>query len=337
MPVLSVRSLTQELQPRECAGDPIVVGLVNNMPDAALRTTERQFHELLSTASNGLAVCLRLFSLPELARTPSGRSHVAQFHEDISELWTSHLDGLIVTGTEPRAPALASEPYWGTLTKLVEWAEDRTISTVWSCLAAHAAVLHVDGVARRALPAKLTGVFDCMKSADHTIVAGLPSRWRLPHSRYNELPQEGLVAKGYRVLATSRAAGADMFIKQRESLFVFFQGHPEYDPGALLREYRRDIGRFLAGERDSYPAMPEGYLDQNSAAAFIDFRQRALRYREVGLLSSFPATEAQGKLLHVWREPAIRIYANWLTYLAEHRARGRHPTASHVPRERVAI
>ena len=28
-----------------------------------------------------------------------------------------------------------------------------------------------------------------------------------------------------------------MFVKQRQSLFVFLQGHPEYDANSLLLEY----------------------------------------------------------------------------------------------------
>jgi homoserine O-succinyltransferase len=310
------------------ADGPIVIGLVNNMPDAALLTTERQFRELLSAASHNLAVCLRLFSLPELPRADAGRAHIGECYEDISELWASHLDGLIVTGTEPRALALEDEPYWSTLTKLVDWAEHHAISTVWSCLAAHAAVLHIDGVGRRALCEKLSGVFDCMKATDHTILAGAQSRWRIPHSRYNDLPEEALVSSGYCILSRMLGRGADMFVKQRKSLFLFVQGHPEYDPGALLREYRRDVRRFLVSERDSYPEMPCGYLDEDATVALAAFRQRALAKRGVDLLSSFPVI-AEGSLSHAWLAPAARIYANWLSYLVEQRSRSLDSTKSH--------
>jgi homoserine O-succinyltransferase len=51
----------------------------------------------------------------------------------------------------------------------------------------------------------------------------------MPHSRWNEIPEEALLACGYRVLTRSEDAGVDAFVKQRNSLFVFFQGHPEYD------------------------------------------------------------------------------------------------------------
>src|SRR5580698_2080303 len=183
--------------------EPIVIGLVNNMPDAALRTTERQFQNLLSDAADNRLICIRYFSLPELPRGEAARSHINDHYEDLSELWASRIDGLIVTGTEPRAPALKDEPYWATLTKLIDWAEDHTVSTIWSCLAAHAAVLHLDGIERQRLSNKLSGVFDCFKATNHRIAAGSPAQWSVPHSRYNDLPEEMLGARGYHVLSRS--------------------------------------------------------------------------------------------------------------------------------------
>lgn len=320
------RSLLPSSQQAGSLGtDPIVIGFVNNMPDAALRTTERQFRELLTAASWNLAVRLRFFSLPDLPRSEAGRLHVSQNYEDIGEFWSTHLDGLIVTGNEPRASVLSDEPYWGSLARLVDWADDHTCSSIWSCLAAHAAVLHTDGINRRLRSQKLSGVFECGKVTDHALLAGIPSRWRVPHSRHNELPEEELIAKGYRILSRSAEAGADIFIKHKNSLAIFIQGHPEYDPEALLREYRRDIGRFLSGERDSYPPMPRGYFDAAMAAALAGFRDDALRNRNIDLLSKFPVVHGEGRLDHPWRAMAVRMYANWLSYLAELKFRGLCP------------
>jgi len=324
MPVSSVGPVLRDQQCHDCNAEPIVIGLVNNMPDTALRTTERQFRELIAAASNNVEVRLRLFSLPQLPRSHAARSYLDPHYEDISELWTGQFDGMIVTGTEPRAPSLTDEPYWRTLAKLVDWAEDHTISTIWSCLAAHAAVLQRDGLVRHAVGEKLFGVFDCVKAADHAIVLDAPPRWRVPHSRYNGLPKEGLVSRGYQILSWSAEAGVDMFVAQRKSLFIFLQGHPEYDPGALFREYRRDIRRFLIGQRDNYPVMPRGYFDAETAAVFSAFQERAVRNQEIDLLSGFPdVTEA--KLPHSWRRLAMRIYANWLSYLIEQRSRKHRP------------
>jgi homoserine O-succinyltransferase/O-acetyltransferase len=309
-------------------GEPIVVGLVNNMPDAALRSTERQFFTLLAAATGKRAVKMRIFSLAGLSRSESGRQHVREHHEDIEMLWETNLDGLIVTGTEPRCSELAHEPYWRELTKLVDWAARHTASTIWSCLAAHAAVKCLDGIERRALAAKLSGVFECSKIDDHPLVATRAARWCTPHSRSNELREEDLVSRGYTVLARSSAAGSDTFAKHIDgSLFLFLQGHPEYEGDTLLREYRRDIGRFLAGEADSYPALPTGYLDDKAAGALLRFRELALCKPDSSLLSRFPVLLVQQNLLQPWRNSAVCLYANWLSYLTERKSTHRRLTA----------
>jgi len=312
----------------------IVIGLVNNMPDAALRTTERQFRELLAAASQNRSVSLRFFSLPELPRSEAGRAHILEYYEDISRLWESKLDGLIVTGNEPRAPLLSDEPYWGALARLIDWTQTQRVPTVWSCLGAHAAVLHLDGITRVGLGEKLSGVFTCMKTQNHPMVEGVASRWRMPHSRYNGLPEEALLAHGYRIISRSPETGADTFIKEGKSLSIFFQGHPEYDRGALLREYRRDVGRFLAGERDAYPEMPRDYFDSDSATTFMEFRDQAWKRRDPELLQNFPAAQAEAKLVHAWREAAAGIYANWLSFCRNGRLTGTITRSQLIARRR---
>jgi homoserine O-succinyltransferase len=299
---------------------PIVIGLVNNMPDAALRATERQFSELIAAAAGNRSVVLRLYALPEVPRSDAARAHICEHYEDVDALRERPVDGLIVTGSEPRSRNLSDEPYWASLTKLVDWAEENTTSTIWSCLAAHAAVLHLDDIERQAFEEKLSGVFDCAKAARHAMMNGTPALWRVPHSRYNDLSRETLLARGYRILSQSREAGVDMFFKQRNSLFVFFQGHPEYGSADLLREYRRDVIRFLNGERKDYPGMPRNYFDVEIASELTAFRCRAEANRTIDMLASFPMEKAGETLAHSWRSPAVRIYENWLAYLADRTA-----------------
>src|SRR5258705_10223021 len=86
--------------------DSLEVGLINNMPDTALRATERQFVSLLDSAANGLAVRLRLFTLPAVPRSSWAQAHVESFYSSLDDLWASDVDALIVTGTEPRASNL---------------------------------------------------------------------------------------------------------------------------------------------------------------------------------------------------------------------------------------
>jgi homoserine O-succinyltransferase len=110
-----------------------------------------------------------------------------------------------------------------------------------------------------------------------------------------------------------------MFIRQGKSLFVYLQGHPEYDPDSLLREYHRDVSRFLRREREAYPQMPSGYFDDAAATALVAFRERALLERHIDLLADFPAVDVQGRSARAWRPQALRLYANWLALLAQSR------------------
>lgn len=315
---MSPLSLDRFLRRPASAGGPLTIGLVNNMPDAALKTTERQFREVLGSAADEGAVRLRVFSFPELPRSPDGRRYVAEHHEPIEALWGSALDGLIVTGAAPVAARIEDEPCWPTLTRLVAWAERNTQSTIFSCLAAHAAVRHIDGIERRRLAAKLSGVFACERAAHDPLLALAPARWTTPHSRCNELPERALRSHGYRILSRSPRAGADVFTKRCGSLFVFLQGHPEYDAGALGREYRRDVVQFLAGKRRDYPEMPVDYFPEDVARALDDFRAAALRQPGDALFERFPALPAMAA---PWHGAAVGVFAGWLAQLEARRSR----------------
>jgi homoserine O-succinyltransferase/O-acetyltransferase len=295
------------------------IGLINNMPDSALQATERQFLSLLEAAAPGMTLRLTPYVLPEVPRGDAGRCHVNSY-VGISELWNSSPDGLIVTGMEPCAVNLVEEPYWPSFTRLMEWAEENTASSIWSCLAAHAAALHSDGIGRFRLNAKRSGIFDCARASDHHLTSGMPDHFPMPHSRWNDLPEEALTGSGYCLLSRS-AAGVDSFAKQRKSLFVFFQGHPEYEADTLLLEYRRDVKRFLKGESDVYPTMPQSYFDLRTAAAWASLQERALSGGREELIPELPAPPAPGVLANAWRSDAVQLYRNWLLYMSERKYR----------------
>jgi homoserine O-succinyltransferase/O-acetyltransferase len=297
-----------------------LIALVNNMPDAALHSTERQFRELLASATEDYPIEVRVFSLPGIPRSEIGRRYVDEYHESIDLLWDLRVDGLIVTGTEPRAPILTDEPYWSALENLVDWADRNTSAAIWSCLAAHGAVQHLDGIGRHALSTKRTGVFVTVKVGEHPLLAGGPANWQTPHSRQNDISKTDLISSGYQILSLCPDAGIDMFSKRRRSLFLFMQGHPEYDPPTLFREYRRDVRRFLTGERGDYPEMPFGYFASRAVEELLAFRERGLHERDPALLALFPSQVAQAGLRHPWRSAAMRVYTNWLLYLRQQRA-----------------
>lgn len=292
------------------------IGVINNMPDAALQSTERQFLRLLHAAADHVNVRVRFYAMAEVPRSDWGRRHTRTFYSPVEELWDSRLDGLIVTGTEPRASNLTEEPYWSTFSRVLNWAEENTLSTVWSCLAAHAAVLELDGIGRHRLADKRFGVYECERCSDQVMTAGVSSRVVMPHSRWNDLREADLVKCGYTILTRADGAGVDAFMREGKSLFLFFQGHPEYDANALLLEYRRDVGRYLRGERETYPGMPQGYFNADAEQVLAVIREQALRERREDLLADFPTGLLERTLGSPWRSDAVRLYGNWLEQLS---------------------
>ena len=301
------------------------IALINNMPDAALEDTELQFFDLLDDASGNLPIYLKLYSLTGVPRTDRGQRHLNSFYYSLDELWQNQFDGVIITGTEPRQPDLRDEPYWRVLADVFDWAERNTVSTILSCLAAHASVLHSDGIRRHRLPDKQFGVFDFSKASSHPLIAGIVEPVRFPHSRWNEVQADELTASGYTVLTQSDEGGVDIFVKERKgSLFVHFQGHPEYGTETLLKEYRRDIRRFLKKERETYPTMPKGYFESAGESVAAGFQEAVTSIssadRREELMEGFPDSALAGVLKKKWQSCATTAYRNWLDYVISNKS-----------------
>ena len=312
------------VRPRSDVGDVdprgLDIVLVNNMADQAFDATERQFLRLLDAAAEDRLVRVALYARANVPRDDWSIRHPIAGDLAFGDVCSRRPDGLIVTGAEPRPPDLHDEPCWPMLAGLVDWAEHNAVPAIWSCLAAHAAVHRLDGIGRRTLDDKCFGVFDCQRVAEHALTQGVEWPMRVPHSRWNDVPEQALVAAGYEVLTRSPEAGVDAFVRPGQSLFVFFQGHPEYQPLTLLREYRRDVGRFLKGERATYPALPVAYFDDATTRRLLAFRGRAVADRRAALIVEFPLVPAASRWTDAWHTSASRIYRNWLSVLAERKA-----------------
>ena len=286
------------------------IALVNNMPDAAFVATERQFIRLATGASD-LQLDIQLFHIPAVPRAGDARAQLAERYRSIHEMFDLEFDGLIVTGNEPRAARLDEEPYWHDMMQVVGWAMGNTVASLWSCLAAHAAVLHLDGIERHRLPRKTSGVLDCTVADPAGL--GLPARLSVCHSRMNELRRCDLLGHGYDIISEAPDGQVDTFTKVLGSRFLFLQGHPEYDPDSLMREYRRDAGRYLAGTRDLYPEVPENYFDTATTLRMENYRSRAERSRDLRLFDAFPAVGLRSGLEAGLASSARALFGNWLS------------------------
>lgn len=286
------------------------------MPDTAFAATERQFRRLLDTPG-GPRVDLRLFSFPSRPDGGVTRAEIGRAYAPSGAIALAGLDALIVTGCEPRDARLDAEPWFAEFAEVVDWAADRTVSTLFSCLAAHAAVLHLDGIVRRPLREKCWGVFTCERFGRHPLLKGSPTRVEVPHSRWNDVAERDLTAAGYQVLRRSSAAGVDLFVREDGSLFVFLQGHPEYDGDTLGREHRRDLARFIDGARATCPPLPERYF---SDEAVRELAASATAPGERPPFGRLPLHDGAFPLASAWQREARRLMQNWLAVVAMRKA-----------------
>jgi len=309
-------------------GAPLRVALVNNMPDGAFEETERQFRELLSVP--GEPVAMACYTLPGVERSPRICRVISDGYRDLNQLWASPPDALVVTGAEPKRAELTEESYWLALEKLLWWGRAFVPSMLASCLTAHAALWAFDGLPRRLLLEKCSGVYPQSVDVGHPLVAGV-GPLVLPHSRFNEVSPGDVQRAGYRVLARSGDAGWTIALGERDGCeLLLLQGHPEYAPLSLLREYRRDVRRYLTGEQGSYPHLPKGYLDSEALEALERFELRLSGLpRDPSLMEDFPFDFAAERVSVDWHLPARTLMGNWLRSARE-RATGRAALTSAV-------
>lgn len=279
---------------------PLVIGLVNNMSASGMAATYQQFSSAL--AESGYKVELRHLTLKE--------GDAAMDCAQVDAVPEDEVDAYIVTGMEPKTGDLREEYIWPRLTKLYDRCEERAIPVIWSCLAAHAAVLHGHKIPRRRHDAKLSGVFNCTRTAvTHTLLEAMPEQWSCPHSRHNGLAEEALLAAGYAVLSRAEAAGVDIFTRADGTPFFYFQGHPEYGQDTLLREYLRDARRFHTGESTTFPAVPKGYLHPEDEQALLGFTA-GMRWTRGNEHRFTPRV--------TWLEARRRLFKNWMEIVAAH-------------------
>lgn len=294
----------------------LAIGLVNNMGLAGLQTTYHQFARLLDAAAGERTIKLQAYTLKDFSGAYTG-------HAPLRIPPTEDLHGLIVTGMEPSTADLRDEPIWSDMVQLRLWAEDEGIPVIWSCLAAHAAVLQSDNIQRRRLPSKLSGLFECaLVNEVHPLAQGLPPVWTLPHSRHNGLAESELVENGYTILSHSAVAGVDVFARKAGGWGLYFQGHPEYDADTLLREYLRDLRRFQNGDSSHLPHVPVNYLDEATQQSLSQlWDETSLENTKVSDASR--AILENAHLSRDWSDIALRLISNWLDIVAEFAAKDR--------------
>jgi len=290
------------------------IGFLNMMPDAALQATERQFIRLVGGCNRIAQFYVYPFSLPGLPRSDDALQYIERYYSRFEDLRGEGLDALIITGANVANPALDKEPFWDPLIEVVSWAQDNVTSILCSCLATHALLKHFHGIERQPLPEKRWGVYrHRLSTPTHPLLREINTRFDAPHSRYNDISRQQLEAAGLTVLAESPEGGVHMAASPDQFRIVYFQGHPEYDINSLLKEYKREVKRFLAGELEGPPPFPENYFSDEAAKLARKHVDAAAKSpgaaeRIVDTLEK----DIEPLLDNTWGDTARAIVNNWL-------------------------
>ena len=290
------------------------IGLLNMMPDGALAATERQFYRLIGESNPIAQFYMHPFTLDGLPRGDRARRHIDAFYEPYEGLREDGLDALIITGANVTHPDLADEPFWEPLIDVLDWAMENVTSVLCSCLATHAVLEFRYRQRRQRLSGKRWGVYPHrLLDHHHPLVNDVNTVFNVPHSRFNEITRRQFDAAGLHVLVESEMAGVHLAVSEDLFRIVFFQGHPEYDTISLLKEYKREVGRFVQGSRCDYPPYPYGYFRSREQAILEEYQYRVVRARAANsAIPEFPEDLVARRIDNSWHDTAEAIVGNWI-------------------------
>ncbi len=300
------------------------IGLLNMMPDAALAATERQYMRLIGGCNQIVQIYVYPFTVPGLPRSEATAAYIREHYAEFDQLKEDGLDALILSGANVTNPSIELEPFWQPLQEVVAWAQDNVTSMLCSCLATHALVKLLYQIDRHPLGSKRWGVYSHrVQDRSHPLMREINTRFDVPHSRWNEVRRNELEAAGLQVLADSDDAGVHMAVSPDRFRIVYFQGHPEYDTNSLLKEYKRESMRFLAGDIDEPPPVPEHYFSTESLAVAEAYRHQAVQAKATGDTATgdtatgetaldFPEDAFDPHLDNTWSDTGRALFNNWL-------------------------
>ena len=293
------------------------IAFLNMMPDAALHATERQFFRLLGSNQN-INCYIHPFRLDVLARSSTAQHYLQTHYQPLNEINQQPLDALVVTGANITQATLSHELFWSDLDKLLNWSKLHLKSTLCSCLATHAAMQVYYAVERRHMGDKCWGVFEHhLLQPQHALVKGVAANIFMAHSRYNDVSAEDFENNNVEPIICSPRAGVQLAAEKDLSV-VYFQGHPEYDDISLLKEYKREVMRYLSDERKDYPPVPENYFEPEAMLSAERYKNTLLASPKAAqLLEQFPEAVLQRGIVNNWQVTAQQVFSNWLDLLIE--------------------
>jgi homoserine O-succinyltransferase len=276
---------------------PLEIAIINLMADKI--STERQL--ALWLGNTMLQVNLTFVATDSYVRgVAAGRhtrntpaDHIRKFYSAFSDIEDKKFDGFIVTGVNALKDRVDQEDFWPEVADILQWTTRQTLSCLFLCWGAKAALKFFHDIDSHKGERKLFGLFEHRLLSDRTgLMFGFPDIFPVPVSRWKSpLREDVLKVPQLEIVADSEEAGPNMLVEsepfgEKGALFprrVYILNHPEYETDTLGVEYHRD-----AALNADYP-LPRHY---------------------------FPGDDPSRAAPNLWRHTA-HIYTNWVKLVYE--------------------
>ena len=221
------------------------VGILNVMPKA-----ESYEPYLLRPLAHAPAfvepVWIRLESHRYASSSPAHiQQHYRTFAQAIGE---GALSGLILTGAPVEELAFEAVHYWRELSRILEFSRRNLQGTLGLCWGG-LALAKMIGLDKVSFQKKLFGVFQNRSlSPTHPITGDFDDAFFCAHSRHSGILDGELEEASERGVVSLLSHGPDTgytIFESADRRFLMHLGHPEYEAGRLVHEWRRDqsLGR----------------------------------------------------------------------------------------------
>ena len=174
-------------------------------------------------------------------------------------------------------------------TEVIDWASQNVTSVLCSCPSTHALMKFLHGIDRVPLPRKQWA--STVTESSHRRIRSCATSTRASTCRTRAITrfcestswrQACRFSSKVTRRASTPAVSEDGFRP------LAFQGHPGDDANSLLKEYKREVLRHFAGERDM-PPFPEHYISGGRRGFIEQFLREARTPRpKAGCCRSFP-------------------------------------------------
>ena len=264
------------------------IGLLNLMPDAALRVTEQQFIRLVGSCNQIAQIFVHPFSVGGLPRSKSTQAYMNKYYMDFEQIRQLGLDALIISGANVQGPVLDQQMFWKPLNSVFNWALENVTSVLCSCLATHALVKQLYDIDRKPLKRKRWGVYNhYVVAKKHPILRDINTRFDVPHSRHNDVTRQQLEEVGVSVLVENSDSEVHMAVSPDQFRVVYLQGHPEYYTGSLLKEYKRETQLFYRDDLRDYPSHPDNYFNIEAITIAENYQEQVRIAKKRGKIQTF--------------------------------------------------